>query len=361
MNAPSESRGLRGLGVGVSVLATLAGLVASAILLVDYLRPTAVFCNEASAGCAQLRTTSFAAWAGIPTPYFGIFGFLLLGTLALIRGPKGRLAYLAATASAGVFAAFLLVVQARLGVFCRFCVVVDTAALVLLAAGLLRWRLADGPAPLPRWTTPAFVAAMVMATAIPLGIGFTRPLPAREATSEGPEVTWEVVVREMAATPKGQVTVVDFVDFECPFCRMTHEAIAPVLQKHAARVRVVRKQVPLRSIHVHAMDAARAACCGEKLGKGDAMAEALFSAPGDDLTPAGCEKIAASIGLDAAAFGACFKDPAIEARIEREIAEFKSSGGRGLPTIWIDDKKFVGAQDAETLEQAIVQALRGKS
>jgi predicted DsbA family dithiol-disulfide isomerase len=141
---------------------------------------------------------------------------------------------------------------------------------------------------------------------------------------------------------------------------MTHQELSPALEKYSSQVRVVRRQVPLRSIHPHAMDAAKAACCGEKLGKEAQMAEALFSAPVEDLTPEGCERIASGLGIDPGAFRACFADAATSARVEAEIADFKSSGGRSLPTIWVEDTKFIGAQDRETLERAIERAIEAK-
>src|SRR6185437_10462513 len=98
------------------------------------------------------------------------------------------------------------------------------------------------------------------------------------------------------------------VDFECPYCRMTHASLQPLLEAHSNEVRVVRRQVPL-PMHVHAHDAARAACCGEELGKGEAMANALFSAPVEELTPDGCEKLAQSVGLSLDPYRACIADP----------------------------------------------------
>src|SRR6185295_5203511 len=96
-----------------------------------------------------------------------------------------------------------------------------------------------------------------------------------------------VIALEMKGTGRGKVTVVDFVDFECPFCRLTHAELAPAIEARRAKIRVARKHVPLR-MHRHALDAAKAGCCGETLGKGDAMADALFSAPTEALTPEGC-------------------------------------------------------------------------
>jgi predicted DsbA family dithiol-disulfide isomerase len=154
------------------------------------------------------------------------------------------------------------------------------------------------------------------------------------------------------------VTVVDFVDFECPFCRMTQTELAPLLASHRGQVRLIRRQVPLK-MHTHAMDAARAACCADKLGQGEAMAEALFSAPVEELTPAGCETLARRVGLSLEPYRACVSDPATDALIAADKAEFEAAGGFALPTLWIGETSIVGAQPRERLEEALEGALAG--
>ena len=151
--------------------------------------------------------------------------------------------------------------------------------------------------------------------------------------------------------------MVDFVDFECPFCRMTHADFGPILEQNKGKVRVARKHVPLR-MHAHAMDAARAACCGEKLGKADEIAEALFTAPVAELTPEGCENLAVKHGLDLARFKECVKDPEIDARIHADGEMFRAAHGHGLPTIYIDGAKLEGAQEREVLQSALDGAIR---
>jgi predicted DsbA family dithiol-disulfide isomerase len=121
-------------------------------------------------------------------------------------------------------------------------------------------------------------------------------------------------------------------------------------------VRVVRRQVPL-AMHPHAHDAARAACCGEQLGRGDSMANALFAAPVEELTPDGCERIAQSLGLPLSAYRECVANPATDARIDVDGAEFKAAGGFALPTLWIDGEELIGAQQHETLESTVDRAL----
>src|SRR5271155_5711607 len=84
----------------------LAGLVASAILVVDYVRPAPVFC-DAAGGCGALRQTVFASFLGVPTPVYGVVGFLLIGALAVLRGPLVR-RWLVAVASVAALVAVLL-------------------------------------------------------------------------------------------------------------------------------------------------------------------------------------------------------------------------------------------------------------
>src|SRR5262249_31983586 len=100
--------------------------------------------------------------------------------------------------------------------------------------------------------------------------------------------------------------------------------------------------------------------CGEVLGKGDAMADALFSAPVEELTPEGCEKIALSLGIDADAYRKCVVDPKTDARIQADQDAFKAAQGHGLPTLWIDEAKIEGAQPGEELERVVRAAIARK-
>ena len=185
---------------------------------------------------------------------------------------------------------------------------------------------------------------MVAAAAIPLVGGF-------HANTTPPAIHDEI-----ARSPAGLVTVVDFVDFECPFCRMTHAELEPVLESHKDKIHLVRRQVPL-TMHPHARDAARAACCSEKLGKGDEMANALFTAEVEDLTPEGCEKLAAALGLPLDAYRACVQSPATDASIDADKEEFKAAHGYALPTIWVDETPMIGARPREDIEKVVGEAL----
>jgi uncharacterized membrane protein/predicted DsbA family dithiol-disulfide isomerase len=325
-----------------SVVPAVTGLAASAVLAVDYRNPVPVFCAEGS-GCDALKHTTLASFAGVPTPILGILGFLAVGVASLLPGSIARLAQLVVSVGGGTVGILLVFAQTVIGHYCAYCCVADASAVA--CAVVAGWRLARPRTEFPR-PQAAWVAALALLAAgvLPFAIGSRRPgVPS-------------VIQEEIARTPPGQVTIVDFVDFECPFCRMTQAALQPVLDEYRGRIRLVRRQVPLH-IHAHAHDAARSACCGELLGMGDAMAEALFAAPVGELTPSGCENLAERIGLTLESYRACVIDPKTDARIEADRSEFKAAQGMALPTIWINGEPLVGAQRTDVLKMVVASAL----
>lgn len=330
------------------IVVCAAALVASALLLVDYVRPSPVFCAP-DGGCGLVKKTAFAYPMGIPTPLFGIGGFLAIGLAQLLPGRRAQIGQAMLAVFGGIVAAGLLIVQASMKTICPFCAVADISALVL--AGLSIMRAIRGWDPPANTRRPILLGAfaMIAAVVVPVSIGMSR----RAIPVDVPVV----IADEMRATGRGRVTVVDFVDFECPFCRATHAEFSPLLAARKDKVRVARKHVPLR-MHKHALDAARTACCGEKMGKGDEIAEALFTAPVEDLTPEGCEQIARTHGLDITAFRDCLKDPSTELRIRSDGEAFRAAQGHGLPTIFIDNVKLEGAQEREELQRALDGAIR---
>jgi uncharacterized membrane protein/predicted DsbA family dithiol-disulfide isomerase len=336
-------RSLRAVGpMLASLLPALAGAAASAMLVVDYVRVAPVFCSESS-GCEALKHTAFAMPFGVPLPLVGLVGFVLLGVSSLLPGPRVRFAQVLLAVGAGLAGVLLLFAQLHFGHFCPYCSVADASGVLSLGAAAWRYRKGEDESLALRWPAQAGGAAVLgVAAGVPLVAGFLiNPTP-------------RVIHEEIGRTPRGEVTVVDFVDFECPFCRMTHAEIQPILEPVRDKVRMVRRQVPLR-MHPHALDAARAACCGERLGKGDAMADALFTS--EDLTKEGCEKIAERLGLPLDAFRDCVTSPATDASIESDRSEFKAAGGYALPTIWIDETPIVGAQGGEVVARVLQQAL----
>lgn len=333
-----------------AVLLALVGLAVSAALLVDSLQPVPAFC--AAGGCEAVRATSWARPLGIPMPVIGLAFFaaaLVLAALPRLAAVRTLVALIGAAGGIGLLALQAFVI----GEWCRLCVIADLAAIahgVLVAAGGAVW---------PRPGRRAIVATAVLAVgavALPF-VAFTperAPAPVAAAPStavSGSPGLPEVVAREQAA---GQVVVVDFIDFQCPHCRALHPRLVEAMSRVDVPVRVVRKMVPLPQ-HAGAMPAAIAWCCADAQGKGDEMAEALLAARVSELTPQGCERMAAAIGLDMDRYRADAADRATRRRIHADVADAHKAGVHALPTIYIGGRAFT---DARATVDQIEAALR---
>jgi predicted DsbA family dithiol-disulfide isomerase/uncharacterized membrane protein len=329
MTAPKSARVLH----WAQLLLVCVALGASVSLLIDYLRPRPVFCGEDS-GCEAVKHTPLAYLFGVvPTPALGVLAFVTCAVLLHMNAKRGRYAHAALAVAMALVAAGLLVVQKLMGTFCAYCVVVDVISLVLLPAALLRLRGATQE-PLGKVSWGLGMGAVALAIAGPVALGSIRKAPPVPS----------FIADEIKKTPAGQITVVDFVDFECPWCRLTHEELRPVLASYPGRVRVVRKHVPLERLHPHAIHAARAACCAREQGREDAMAEELFATDPETFSPEVCEGLAARIQLDVPTFRACVASERPNARIAEDRAQFKNGGGRALPTLWVGEVRLTGAQ-----------------
>jgi len=309
----------------------LAGLALSAALLVDSLGPAPTFC--AADGCAEVRSSQWAHPLGVPMPLVGLAFFAGLVLLSGAAGPRIDRARRLIAALGAVGGLALLAVQGlAIGAWCRLCVAVDLVAIVHAAAVLSvrHWPRAS------RSRLILTAAAAALAVAVPLA-ALRQDRPARVAVAAVDGALPAVVAREQLP---GTAVVVDFVDFECPFCRAFHQRLSRALDSAGVPVRVVRKMVPLRQ-HRGALPAAIAWCCAEAQGRGDAMAERLFAT--GDFSSAGLERLAGEIGLDLERFRADAADPSTRARVEADAAAAAAAGVSSLPTVYIGRQRFVGA------------------
>ncbi|MBV8760825.1 MAG: thioredoxin domain-containing protein [Deltaproteobacteria bacterium] len=304
----------------VALVAAVIGLGASIASLVDYLAPQAAFCAET--GCETVRASVWAHPLGIPMPVLGIAFFVTMIALCFVDRPRVRVA-LAATGAA--WAVALIGLQAFvIHAWCKLCMIADPAAIVGGLAVLAGARMLRA-----RWLAP--VAPLAGATVLALS------LFAHHAPEPMPADTPAAVVK---AQQPGVVTVVEFVDFECPFCRALAPKLAEALRQAHVPVRVVRKMVPL-PMHPHALPAALAWCCAAAQGKGDAMADALFAAPADELTTEGCEKIAAQVGCDVDRYRR--ELPAMVGVVAGDMLDARAGNVHSLPTVFVGPERVVGA------------------
>lgn len=141
------------------------------------------------------------------------------------------------------------------------------------------------------------------------------------------------------------VTVVEFADFQCPYCKHAEEAVKAVQEKYGTKVRLVFMDYPL-SFHAHAMDAANAGRCAADQGKFWLYRDALFA----DQAKLGRDELKATakkLGLNTEQFNACLDKNEYESAIKLSIAEGNALNVRGTPTFFVDGRPLSGAPRLE--------------
>jgi predicted DsbA family dithiol-disulfide isomerase len=154
----------------------------------------------------------------------------------------------------------------------------------------------------------------------------------------------------------GRINVIEFADFECPFCRRLHGQLKELLKPYGDRVHLVRLNVPLDR-HPNARHAALSAICAEPSGKSAALSEFLFTT--EDLSEAAILAEVKRLGVDPADFQRCLGAPGPKARLERERRILNDIGFEGLPTTYVGEVRIVGAQPREVFRDALELAARG--
>jgi protein-disulfide isomerase len=151
------------------------------------------------------------------------------------------------------------------------------------------------------------------------------------------------------------VTVVEFSDFQCPYCRAAEPGVKAVRDKYGDRVKLVYEDFPL-GFHEHAMDAARAARCAGEQDKFWQYHDALFQDQ-SKLAVADLKAKAAKLGLDNKKFAACFDKQEPDAAIKADQARGQALGVSGTPTFFVNGRELTGAQSADKFGAVIDEEL----
>jgi protein-disulfide isomerase len=154
------------------------------------------------------------------------------------------------------------------------------------------------------------------------------------------------------------VTIVEFSDFQCPFCKRVEPTLKQVREKYGNNVRLVYMDFPL-PMHNHALDAAKAARCAADQGKFWPFHDALF-ADQSKQAPADLKAIAKNLGLDTTKFDACFDQAKYEAGVRSDIAQGRQLGIDGTPAFFINGRMLVGAQPEASFDRLIDEELAEK-
>jgi protein-disulfide isomerase len=162
----------------------------------------------------------------------------------------------------------------------------------------------------------------------------------------------------MKGPKDAKVTIVEFSDFQCPFCKQATPLLDDVLKSYPKEVNLVFKQFPLTSIHPNAMPAAKAAVAAGKQGKFWQMHDIMFE-NNRELTPDKLKEYATKVGLDVARWEKDMASPEVQAQIDREMQDARAADVTGTPTIFVGGKRLQN-RSPEGFKQMIDEAMKAK-
>ena len=170
-------------------------------------------------------------------------------------------------------------------------------------------------------------------------------------------LTMPVGERDHAQGPAdAPVTLVEYGDYECPYCGMAYPIVKQVQARFGDRLRFVFRNFPLESVHPHAQHAAEAAEAAADQGRFWEMHDRIFEHQ-KRLRDEDLRAYAADEGLDADRFSVDLAAHTFATRVREDFMSGVRSGANGTPTFFVNGVRHDGPGDAENLTAAIERAL----
>ena len=173
----------------------------------------------------------------------------------------------------------------------------------------------------------------------------------------GPALVLPVGPRDHAQGPAtAPVTLVEYGDYECPYCGRAYPIVKSVQKRLGNRLRFVFRNFPLTEVHPNADLAAEAAEAAAEQGRFWEMHDAIFEHQ-DALAPADLIAYATGIGIDPAKLGAALESHAQAARVREDFMSGVRSGVNGTPTFFVNGARYDGPWDYSDLLAALEAAI----
>jgi len=160
----------------------------------------------------------------------------------------------------------------------------------------------------------------------------------------------------MTGPADAKITLVEFSDFQCPYCLLATPQLHAVLKAYPNQVRLIFKEFPL-DIHSQAAGAAAAAVAAQRQGKFWQMHDALFANRGDLRRPA-LLAIASSIGLDMKKFEEDLDSPEVRKAVAHDMDDGFNIGVMSTPSLFIDGQHYNGAIRLDVLKPILDKELQ---
>ncbi|MBF0141948.1 MAG: thioredoxin domain-containing protein [Magnetococcales bacterium] len=168
---------------------------------------------------------------------------------------------------------------------------------------------------------------------------------------EPPRVEVKGAMTPVKGGAQAAVTVVEFSDFECPYCSRVQDVLGQLLAHYGDRIRIVFRHFPM-PFHANAAKASEAGQCAEEQGKFWPFHDAMFKQQ-NKLTVPDLKALAKATGLDAAKFDACLDGGTQAARVKADREEGERLGVSGTPTFFVNGISMVGSLPLEEFKTAI--------
>lgn len=172
-----------------------------------------------------------------------------------------------------------------------------------------------------------------------------------QVTLEPPRASLSVPADAPAVGPAAApVTIVGFLDYQCPYCHRAQAVVDQVLEQYQGKVRLVHQDFLLG--RPRSLPAARAARCAGEQGRFWEYHRDLLNRPGD-MSDDDLRSRAASLRLDGTSFAACLGSDRHDAAIQKAVDDGHALGITGTPTFFVNGRRLVGARPIEDFREAI--------
>ena len=156
------------------------------------------------------------------------------------------------------------------------------------------------------------------------------------------------------------VTIIEFSDFQCPYCKKVQPALKQLMHEYQGSVKLVFRDFPLRNIHPQAQKAAEAAQCAAEQQQFWPFHDKLFAAA--ELQPENLKQYAQELGLNTAQFNTCLDAGKYAEEVEHDLQDGLNAGVNATPSFFVNGQPVSGAVAYEQFKEAVEDALqRGKS
>ncbi|MCM2278838.1 MAG: thioredoxin domain-containing protein [Oligoflexia bacterium] len=344
------------------------------------------FCNiNQTMNCDAVAASPYAElFAGIPLSSFAAgwyLAMLIVSLLALSREGRreGVRGLLALTGIATVFSiAYFVVMAAVIKTFCLFCLLIDGINLAALALVLSLGPESPAKAPLERarWKNLAWIVAGSLLVSVVMLRNFEGQAIDRATVMQTADSILSGTPAALASSAElpslgasdAPITIVEFSDFQCPYCRVGALMLNGVLNRYPGKVRIVLRNYPLdpacnpaiqRSMHPAACEAAKTTVCAHKQGKFAATYEQLFEHQAS-LRPGRPAELAKDAGVNPEQLASCLNAPETSAAVTRDIEEGNRLGVQSTPTFFINGYKVEGAYALPVWSEVIDRLLKQK-